>query len=96
MEFEENLQQNVPKNSLCVDLTTQFFSAQRLFESALKEKQQFVYWGVSYAERHEYANEFNWTSFGPMLPRADPKVFTEKGYFLEFLMTSPEPPIIFV
>ena len=66
------------------------FSAQKLIQDVLNRSVTFVYWGVIYNNN----TNFTYETLFDFSPALDTHKFTNNWGFMEFLMTSPEPPIV--
>ena len=76
-----------------VDMMTLRFSSQRLIEFALNKSVRFAYWGV---HGNFSSHDFRFNTFVPWSKYRDVGKFTVKWDFMEFLVTSPEPPVVAV
>ncbi len=95
--YKKQIKQKIPqvKNYALVDTITGQFSSQKLLESALSQEILGIYWGIC---EKEHINRYNYKSFVGVHTNQDTEpfgnYFTNNWNFMEFLMTSPEHPII--
>lgn len=96
-KYKDYLHHIVPnaKKYALVDTMTVHFSAQKLLQSAIDKDVSGIYWGIL---RNYHADEYAFKSFvGVCLPSdviPEYKFFTHNWYFVEFLICSPEYPIL--
>ena len=94
-EYREYLEQVVPENSIVVDTGTAKFTSQMILEESLNRSVRFYYWGAYY---HLHPERFDFRSMFPFSNSTtglDKSSLTICWDFIEFLMTSVEPPIDF-
>lgn len=80
-----------------VDTITNEFSSQKIVQSALHAEVQGIYWGICEGPQAEF---FSWRAFagrqGDSSEAERERVFTKAWDFMEFLLSSPEHPVLHV